>query len=105
MNEIDLKKRTITEMMTYFNGTLAEMDIPMKDKITIGGMLIALGYRAQKAADVAEVVRCKDCKWYKEGRLLPPNKFCYRLKDNNGKSIGYNFSEMDYCSYGERKEG
>lgn len=54
--------------------------------------------------DVAEVVRCKDCKWYKESKLLAPNKFCFRLKDRNGDPIGYNFSPDEFCSYGERKE-
>lgn len=51
-----------------------------------------------------DIVRCKDCKWYREGNLLAPNRFCYRLKDKNGENIAYNMSEMDYCSYGERKE-
>lgn len=55
-------------------------------------------------ADVVEVVRCKDCKWYKESKLLEPNKFCFRLKDRNGDPIGYNFSSNEFCSFGERKE-
>ena len=55
--------------------------------------------------DVVKVVRCKDCKWYKEGKYLAPNKFCYRLKDRSGEHIGYNFSDDDFCSYGERREG
>lgn len=50
------------------------------------------------------VVHCKDCKWYKEGEHLAPNRFCFRLKDANGKHIGYNFSDNDYCSHGERKD-
>lgn len=56
------------------------------------------------AADVREVVYCKDCKWYKESTLLPPNKFCFRLIGKDGKHIGYNFSEKDFCSYGVRAE-
>ncbi len=56
-------------------------------------------------ADVEEVVRCKDCKWYQESRILPPNKFCFRLKHPvEDRQIGYNFSPDDFCSYGERKE-
>ena len=54
--------------------------------------------------DVEPVVRCKDCKWYKESKLLAPNKFCFRLKDINGIPIGYNFSPNEFCSFGERKE-
>lgn len=53
------------------------------------------------AADVAPVVRCKDCK--------------YGCKDGNGRSCEgywYELSEYDvtvkdddFCSYGERKDG
>ena len=59
----------------------------------------------QPAEDVVEVVRCKDCKWYKESKLLATNKFCFRLKDRNGDRVGYNFAPDDFCSYGERKDG
>lgn len=46
------------------------------------------------AADVAEVVRCKDCK-YNVGtkKCLNPDSFFAVPKDD------------DFCSYGERKEG
>lgn len=54
------------------------------------------------AADVVEVVRCKDCKWYMESKYTPPIRFCYRLKDSNGNPVGYNFAESDFCSYAER---
>ena len=55
-------------------------------------------------ADVAPVVRCKDCKYYKEGRVLAPNKFCFRLNHPTepGK-IGYNFADNDFCSRGVRR--
>ena len=49
-------------------------------------------------------VLCRDCKWYQESKLLSPNKFCYRLKDRSGERVGYNFSDDDFCSYGERME-
>ncbi|MGN0553201.1 MAG: hypothetical protein ACI4I1_07450 [Oscillospiraceae bacterium] len=57
----------------------------------------------QPAADVQPVIRCRDCKWYKESKLLAPNKFCFRLKDRNGDPIGYNFAPDEFCSFGERK--
>lgn len=58
----------------------------------------------QPAADVVEVVRCKDCKYYQEGKLLAPNKFCFRLRHpTENRQVGYNFSDNDFCSYGERK--
>lgn len=54
--------------------------------------------------DAVPVVRCGECKHYREGKVLSPNKFCFRLKDRDGKAIGYNFAEDDFCSYGERSE-
>jgi hypothetical protein len=56
------------------------------------------------SVEAVEVVRCKDCKWYKEGKYLAPNKFCFRMKDRSGEHIGYNYSDDDFCSYGERKD-
>lgn len=53
--------------------------------------------------DMVEVVRCRDCKWYREGKYLAPMKFCFRLKGIDGEEIGYNFASDDFCSYGERK--
>lgn len=57
------------------------------------------------AADVRPVVYCKDCVWYKESKVLAPNRFCYRLEDTNGNHIGYNCAPYDFCSYGKRREG
>jgi hypothetical protein len=60
------------------------------------------GYRARDN----EIVRCKDCKWYQEGEIFAPNKYCFRLKHPvEDRQIGYNFSPDDFCSYGERKGG
>lgn len=42
------------------------------------------------AADVVEVVRCKDCKYY---------PFCFRTIRTGGNRPD------DFCSYGVRKEG
>ena len=55
------------------------------------------------SADVVEVVRCKDCKWYME---YIPRKgesammcFCNCCIGGQGKK-----KPTDYCSYGERKD-
>lgn len=57
------------------------------------------------AADVAPVVRCRDCKYYRVSTMLAPNKFCFRLKHPvEDRPIGYNFAPDDFCSYGEREE-
>ena len=58
-------------------------------------------------ADVVPVVRCKDCKYYRESKNPERSgiKFCYRLKHpTEDRSIGYNYSDDDFCSRGERKE-
>lgn len=50
------------------------------------------------AADVAEVVRCKDCQNWKRnvGLTDSPNGHCFEHDiDTNGR---------DFCSYGERKD-
>lgn len=54
--------------------------------------------RAQ-AADVAPVVRCKDCQSWKRnvGLTDSPNGHCFEHDiDTNGQ---------DFCSYGERRDG
>ena len=62
--------------------------------------------KAAKTVDAVPVTRCKDCKYYKSGKLLYPNKFCFRLKHpTENRAIGYNFGPDDFCSYGERKDG
>ncbi len=51
-----------------------------------------------KAADVTEIIRCKDCKnslhWYRDRRI------CSLWADN-----GIAVFEDGYCNYGERKDG
>lgn len=59
---------------------------------------IRLKLNAVPAADVVEVVRCKDCKHYKEGKLLGPSKFCYFYQIGTG----LNTADDDFCSKGER---
>ena len=54
--------------------------------------------------DYPELIRCKDCKYYQFGKLINDTRFCYRLFDNNGNHVGYNFSPNDFCSRAERKE-
>lgn len=46
------------------------------------------------SADVVEVVRCKDCKYY-----IPISEKIGECKDTR-----MNTTYMSYCSYGERKD-
>lgn len=50
------------------------------------------------AADVVEVVRCKDCTYFAEAKV---NQNGFLICPASGMEI----TEMDYCSYGERKAG
>ena len=57
------------------------------------------------AADVAPVVRCKDCKHYRNY----PNGLCYLHTEPKTKARGYSGEAVcvepdDFCSYGERKK-
>lgn len=71
----------------------------------VAPLTLSMVFQHIYSAPAVEVVRCKDCKWYKEGKLLSPNKFCFRLKHpREDRKIGYNFSPDDFCSYGERRE-
>lgn len=56
---------------------------------------------AVPAADVVEVVRCKDCKMYRKEKELAEAQYC-----NPNYYCGLLQTEMDedgYCSYGRRK--
>jgi len=90
--------------------TIKVHDYPLKDHLnsTDNGMFtigIQQDVDEQPAVDAVPVVRCRECKWYKEGKLLGPTKFCFRLRDADGERIGYNFASDDFCSHGERKGG
>lgn len=55
-----------------------------------------------KDADVAEVVRCKNCKRCYEKRTKRNNqlmRFCIRMDGNE-----YQVNANDFCSYGAQKE-
>lgn len=51
--------------------------------------------RTLPTADVAEVVRCKDCQYYQDAKI---NKKGFLICPASGMEI----AETDYCSYGER---
>lgn len=54
----------------------------------------------QSTADVVEVVRCKDCKWYQNLEIV--DKVQTRCFNLAGLSRVCN--PNDFCSYGERKD-
>lgn len=52
---------------------------------------------ALPAADVAEVVRCKDCQYYQDAKT---NKKGFLICP----AFGMEITETDYCSYGVRMD-
>lgn len=54
-----------------------------------------------ESADVVEVVRCKDCKWW-EARSC--NSFIGRCENPLNGLVSEYTDDEDFCSYGERKE-
>ena len=64
------------------------------------------------AADVAEAVRCRECKYWsdEDGELQRSDGVLFaRCKVHNylidGRHTGWCPTENDFCSYGERKGG
>lgn len=56
------------------------------------------------SADVALVVRCKDCKHFNRNSMECENE-AVSTDHEGGASYSLNFWLDDYCSYGERKDG
>lgn len=57
------------------------------------------------AADVAPVVRCRECRHYREFRTKRYKnvmRLCYRMGKHD---MEYPVKPDDFCSYGKRKEG
>ena len=58
------------------------------------------------AADVAQVVRCKDCCYW--NRKYTTVGECEKLADRDqegGAQFDCDMDDTDFCSYGERKDG
>ena len=53
------------------------------------------------AADVVEVVRCKDCKHYSYEQSI--HRYECNIFNGAYEFIGYPTKPNDFCSYGERK--
>ena len=57
---------------------------------------------SRPTADVAEVVRCKDCKWY-EGSIMETHFGVCCHPDWVDDNCGFEVSENGWCYRGERK--
>jgi len=106
------------EMIKHFNDVVSAMSISIKDKMTILGLITAIGYKYQDdckayqdiietdrdeiqwlkkcvndlpAADVRPVVLCRDCINYVKSEEVNGEKMCVRDAD---------WSVEDGCYYG-----
>lgn len=86
-------------LIKYIEGDLSLCDNALSENapITYGcklGLRAALGYaQAIAAADVVEVVRCKDCKHWNNG-------YCCGVPLVGDDASYVATEETDYCSYG-----
>lgn len=56
-------------------------------------------------ADIVEIVRCKDCKFYNCGECWHDNNMTYGSNsDGDEYNICFEVSKEHFCGYGERKE-
>ena len=55
--------------------------------------------------DAVEVVRCRDCKYWKPSGSKAGNSFADMEYIGGCEFTNYCRRESDFCSYGERKEG
>lgn len=73
--------------------------VPFPNALTIGAVETAVDLAP--TADAVEVVRCKDCKWYKEGYDIDGEWF----SRCNGSVRTYGQTKPDwFCADGERRE-
>lgn len=70
-------------------------DVVDKKRYAINAEAVYKAIQSVTAADVVEVVRCKDCQHFTAG---------YCCRDIKGRSQMHYMGEEAFCSYGERKE-
>ena len=92
-----MKKRTLDEMVIYFNQALSEMDIDHDDKMRIAGMAFAIAYEVVNIQfGQPKIIRCRDCEHnYVDGENVRYNA----CKLNHNKL----HSDEWYCADAERK--
>ena len=97
-------------MSKYVNAADAAEKIAEKHGIPLGDLVDT--FTEIPAADVVEVVRCRECKYWGDeaGELQRSDGVLFaRCKVHNylldGRHTGWCPTENDFCSYGERKGG
>lgn len=75
----------------------------MREQIVREGKRSTGGYPSRDWWFVQELVRCKDCKFYKDAGTIP-NKSCCGFCTKLGAVSYYGVDAMDFCSFAERRE-
>ena len=89
-------------MKTHKEKLIDILSIPIHPRIGADHTEVVADYLLDN--DVVPIVRCKDCKHYKEFRTKR-NKQIMRLCCRMGKNdMEYSVKPDDFCSYGERKD-
>jgi len=99
MNEEYIRKQAVLERLRPFDHKHA--DLEHGDEHFINGVETAIEViEDTPAADVAEVVRCKNCKWFRKWKDEKNSYYC--AKDNI--AILGNLKPNFYCGYGKRRK-
>lgn len=105
-----MDRETVRNVLDWYKHSHPkEMSGPKYIDFNLIGELVVHGYvhyedlKGIPAADVVEVVRCKDCIYHTE------DNECANGRWDNWSNSDYGLYpealEMDYCSYGVRKNG
>lgn len=87
-----MNKRTMDEMISYFNQEVSKMDISQENKMKLLGMITAIGYESKQQ----EIVRCKDCKHYR--KIEDHSGICAVLAREEKMTDDW------FCADGERRD-
>ena len=90
-------------MSKYIRAVVAAMAIEEKYGIPLGDLVDT--FADIPAADVMEVVRCRECVHWKPIGNKAGNSFSDMEYVGGCEFTKYCRRESDFCSYGERKEG
>ena len=97
-------------MSKYIRAVVAAEAIAEKYGIPLGDLVDT--FADIPAADVVEVVRCRECKYWgdEDGKLQRSDGLLFArcIMHNyllDGRHTGWCPTENNFCSYGERKEG
>ena len=105
MRLIDADKMAVEESEAYISAQCQIKDDLTRSVNAVVHTKIQRLIADAPTVDAVEVVRCKDCKHYKEFRTKWNKqimRLCYRMGKND---MEYSVKPDDFCSYGELKEG